>query len=87
MNKDIKYIIKRVIVGVLVAIIIFGLKSCNVNAEVVIFNDPVVLSGSSLKDIAKVGSNYIGKGYYQESNDNTYIEKYLTLDFFNRWVT
>ncbi len=32
MNKDIKYIVKRVIIGVLVGVILFSLKSCNVKA-------------------------------------------------------
>lgn len=32
MNNDIKYILKRVIVGVLVGVILFSLKSCNVKA-------------------------------------------------------
>lgn len=32
MNKDIKYILKRVIIGVLIAIFLFSIKSCNVHA-------------------------------------------------------
>lgn len=79
MNNDLKYILKRVIVGVLIGVILFGIKSCNVKAltNTPIGNDVEFPTGNatflSMNNSSYAYSNGGYRYFYGTMNPNLYL--------------